>query len=147
MDSKDNNDRQQLSVSQVRTKSGIPTQTLRYYEDIGLIKHSGRTAGNFRLFDPYILDRLAFIKRFQTIKLSLEEIRECLQIYDGGYFYYDGLLQDKLEAKITEIDQKIEELKKLKAEIKEMLIAVNPANEEQDRDAENITCERMKIGE
>jgi len=134
MDSKDNNDKQQLSVSQVRTQSGISTQTLRYYENIGLIKHSGRTAGNFRLFDRSILERLAFIKRFQTIKLSLEEIRECLQVYDGGDFYYDGLLQDKLEAKITEIDREIEDLKKLKAEIQEMLIAGNSAKKARDLD-------------
>lgn len=42
-------------IGSVAKESGIPIKTIRYYEQLGLLKLSGRTEGGFRLFDASTL--------------------------------------------------------------------------------------------
>ena len=102
-------DNQLLLIGQVTAKSKVPIRTIRYYESLGLLKSSGRTEGNFRQFTADVLTRLSFIKRAQKLGLSLEEIGEILEVYDGGKPACDRI-QEKLEDKILEIDHQIEQL-------------------------------------
>jgi DNA-binding transcriptional MerR regulator len=57
----------------VSKRSGFPSSTLRYYEDKGLIRSTGRH-GLRRLFDPGILQRLSLIALGREAGFSLEEI-------------------------------------------------------------------------
>ncbi|WP_019501308.1 heavy metal-responsive transcriptional regulator [Pseudanabaena sp. PCC 6802] len=109
-----------LQIGQVATKSGIPIKTIRYYEELGLLKSSGRTEGQFRLFLPDIIKRLAFIKRLQKLGLSLQEIAEILQVYDRGLTPCDEIEQ-RLKHQILEIDRRIAELMTLRNEIVNLL--------------------------
>ncbi|MBW4622319.1 MAG: heavy metal-responsive transcriptional regulator [Cyanosarcina radialis HA8281-LM2] len=110
-----------LLIGQVAEQSGIPIGTIRYYEALGLLKSSGRTGGGFRQFSPQILTRLEFIKRAQSLGLSLEEIREILQVYDLGKPPC-GEIKEKLEGKLLEIDCQIQQLLTLRAELQELLL-------------------------
>lgn len=109
-----------LFIGQIAVESGIPIKTIRYYEELGLLKCSGRTKGGFRLFSPEVLDRLAFIKRAQKLGLSLQEIREFLQICDEECFSSKEIT-NKLKDTILEIDPHIKQLQYLKTELKELL--------------------------
>lgn len=113
-------DKKLLLIGQVTALSGIPIRTIRYYEALGLLKSSGRTSGGFRQFSPDVLTRLAFIKRAQNLGLSLEEIGEILKVYDRGKPPC-GEIKEKLEDKLLEIDCQVEQLLKLRAELKELL--------------------------
>ena len=56
-----------LKIGQVSTKSGLPVKTIRYYEEIDLLSPNvERSEAGYRLFDPNVLNRLAFIKRAQS---------------------------------------------------------------------------------
>jgi MerR family transcriptional regulator, copper efflux regulator len=59
-------------IGVVAKESGVPIKTIRYYEELGLLKSSGRTEGGFRLFNTDVLARLHFIKRAH-IKTKLED--------------------------------------------------------------------------
>ncbi|MER3492213.1 MAG: heavy metal-responsive transcriptional regulator [Mastigocladus sp. ERB_26_2] len=109
-----------LLIGQVTALSGVPIKTIRYYESLGLLKSSGRTEGGFRQFSWDVLKRLSFIKRAQSLGLSLQEISEILQIYDGGKPACDEI-QQKLQDKISEIDYQIEQLLTLRDELQELL--------------------------
>ncbi len=109
-----------LLIGQLARESGIPIKTIRYYEDLGLIASSGRTEGQYRLFKPDAIDRLAFIKTIQKLGLSLQEVAGVLQIYDSGKIPCDEIKQ-QLEHQICEIDRRIAELVSLRAEIDNML--------------------------
>ncbi len=109
-----------LFIGQIAAKSGIPIKTIRYYEELGLLRCSGRTKGGFRLFSPEVLDRLAFIKRAQKFGLSLQEIGEFLQICDEGYSSSEEI-KKKLKDTIWKIDPHIKQLQCLKTELKELL--------------------------
>jgi MerR family transcriptional regulator, copper efflux regulator len=98
-------DKKLLLIGQVTDLSKIPIRTIRYYESLGLLKSSGRTEGGFRQFSWDVLTRLAFIKRAQNLGLSLEEIRDILQVYDQGQPPC-GEIKEKLEEKLSQIDHR-----------------------------------------
>ncbi|PSB27428.1 MerR family DNA-binding protein, partial [Chlorogloea sp. CCALA 695] len=75
-----------------------------------------RTGGGFRQFDERVLARLAFIKRSQSLGLSLQEIGELLKVYDRGQLPCDDV-KDRLENKIVEIDKQVDELLTLRSEL------------------------------
>jgi MerR family transcriptional regulator, copper efflux regulator len=128
-------DKQLFLIGQVTNLSGIPIRTIRYYESLGLITSSGRTEGGFRQFDRDVLTRLAFIKRAQSLGLSLEEIRGILQVYDQGNPPC-GEIKEKLLAKQSQIDHQITELLTLRSEIGELLAGWN----HQPRQPEEKIC-------
>ena len=113
-------DKKLFLIGQVTNLSGIPIRTIRYYESLGLVESSGRTEGGFRQFSTDVLTRLAFIKRAQSLGLSLEEIRDILQVYDQGQPPC-GEIKEKLEEKLSQIDSQITQLLTLRAEIGELL--------------------------
>ena len=62
-----------LDIAEVAQRSGVPASTLRFYEQKGLIRSTGRR-GLRRLFDPSVLERLALIALGRSAGFSLEEI-------------------------------------------------------------------------
>ncbi len=113
-------DKKLLLIGQVTALSGVPIRTIRYYESLNLIQSLGRTEGGFRQFSSDVLTRLSFIKRAQSLGLSLQEIGEILQVYDGGKPACDDI-QQKLKDKISEIDRQIEQLLTLRHELRGLL--------------------------
>ena len=67
-------------IGSVAKESGLPIKTIRYYDELGLLKTFGRTEGNYRLFTPDIFARLRFIKRAQSLGLSLLEINNRIEL-------------------------------------------------------------------
>lgn len=113
-------DQKLFFIGQIADQSGIPIRTIRYYEELGLLKSAGRTEGGFRQFAPHSVTRLAFIKRAQSLGLSLEEIGEILKVYDQGSPPC-GEIKNKLEEKLLQIERQIEQLLTLQTELKELL--------------------------
>lgn len=109
-----------LQIGQVAVLSQVPIKTIRYYEELGLLKSSERTEGGFRLFSLDTIKRIAFIKRLQKLGLSLQEISEILKVYDQGLAPCSEIKQ-QLEHQVSEIDHRIAELMTLRDEISNLL--------------------------
>lgn len=107
-------------IGTIAKESGVPIKTIRYYEELGLLKASGRSEGRFRLFNSDVLERLHFIKCAQSLGLSLSEIKEILQVYDQGNLPCDRV-KIKLQEKLEKIDKQIQQLLLLKSELKKLL--------------------------
>ncbi len=120
-----------LFIGRIADQSHVPVKTIRYYEDLGLVKASGRTEGGFRQFSSDVLARLAFIKRAQNLGLSLQEIAEILKVYDQGQLPC-GEIKKRLEDKLLEIDRRVEQLKVLQTELKGLLSGWETAPVEQN---------------
>lgn len=71
-----------LSIGDLARRSGCKVQTIRYYEQIGLMPEPGRTSGNQRLYGEKQADRLAFIRHSRELGFPLEAIRELLELSD-----------------------------------------------------------------
>lgn len=107
-------------IGSVSKESGLPIKTIRYYDDLGLLKTFGRTESNYRLFNSNVFSRLRFIKRAQALGLSLLEIKEFLEVHDQGDLPCDHI-KVKLEGKLSQIEQQIQQLQILKQELNGLL--------------------------
>jgi DNA-binding transcriptional MerR regulator len=107
-------------IGVVAKESGVPIKTIRYYEELGLLKASGRTEGGFRLFHSDVFARLNFIKRAQSLGLTLSEIKEFLNVHDQGDLPCEHI-KVKLQDKLVDIDKQIRQLIILKQELEGLL--------------------------
>ena len=118
-----------LRIGQLKDQSQVPIKTIRYYEELGLIAAAQRSEGGFRLFDPAMVTRLAFIKRSQKLGLSLQEIGELLSIRDRGQSPCQAV-KHKLQTKISAIDDQIAQLTLLKSQLETLMQAEGTASTE-----------------
>lgn len=88
-----------LDIGDVRRRSGLPASTLRYYEERGLVRSTGRR-GLRRQYEPEVLEQLAFIALGQDAGLSLAEIRSMLDA-DGR----PALDREALRAKAAAVEE------------------------------------------
>lgn len=110
-----------LKIGRVAEESGLSVKTIRYYEERGLlVPVVGRSRGGYRLFTPEIFPRLAFIKRAQSLGLSLNEIGEILTLRDRGEIPC-GLVKERLLLKLQAINEQIAALEILKSELQDTL--------------------------
>jgi len=65
-----------LQIEDVAAVSGFSANTLRSYEQIGLLPPSERSASGYRIYDQRTVDRLAFISRSKRLGCTPEEIRD-----------------------------------------------------------------------
>jgi DNA-binding transcriptional MerR regulator len=75
--------RNPLRIGEVAGRAGVPAKTIRFWEDQQLLP-PGRTPAGYPDYGPAILERLVFIRHSQAAGLTLEHIREVLDIRDSG---------------------------------------------------------------
>lgn len=71
-----------LTIGNLAKRTGTKVQTIRYYEQIGLLPEPGRSAGGQRRYASSDLDRLAFVRHARQLGFPLEAIRELLDLSD-----------------------------------------------------------------
>lgn len=112
---------QWLKIGEVASLTKMPVKTIRYYEEIGLLAPmTTRSESGYRLFTPTVLNRLAFIKRAQSLGLSLSEIQELLEVHDSGNLPC-GAVKQRLLLKLEAITKQIEALEILQSELQGLL--------------------------
>lgn len=107
-----------LTTGQVADEAGVKNDTVRYYEDRGLIEEPPRLDNGYRQFPPETVRRIRFIKRAQELGFTLSEIDGLLELIDGTGGAGDLLLVT--EEKISEIDQKIQDLTDLRSSLRDL---------------------------
>lgn len=105
-----------LTIGKLATQAGLTSDTLRYYERVGLLQRPARTRGGYRLYDPAALERLSFIRKAQALGLTLDEIREVLRLAADGTRPCRHVRQ-ALERKVSEIDERIAALRSLRTDL------------------------------
>ncbi len=73
-----------MRIGEIAGRTGVPAKTIRFWEDQGLLPPPARTTAGYRDYGPAILERLAFVRHGQAAGLTLEHIRQVLDIRDGG---------------------------------------------------------------
>ena len=108
-----------LKVSELAERAGVSPDTVRYYEEEGLLAEPARTRSGYRQFDEAAVERLHFIRGVQTLGLKLGDIKELLAIRDRGACPC-GHTQRLLEQRVAQIDEEIRQLRTLKRELHSM---------------------------
>lgn len=97
-----------MNIGEVGKAAGLPVKTIRYYEDIGLIKPA-RNSNGYRLFGEVDVHKLRFLSRARSLGFTIEECRALLGLYeDSGRASADvkAIAKEHLE----QIDRKVKEL-------------------------------------
>lgn len=70
-----------MNIGDVSARTGLPTKTIRYYEDIGLVRPL-RDANGYRRFRETDMHKLGFVGRARALGFSIEECRDLLALYE-----------------------------------------------------------------
>ncbi|MBA2469342.1 MAG: MerR family transcriptional regulator [Chloroflexia bacterium] len=107
-------------IGELAERSDISTDTVRYYERLGLMAAPSRAANGYRRYREADLGRLRFIRRAKRLGLSLEEIRGLLGIAQTGECQpLRRQVADLLARKIEECEARLAEILAFKAQLKE----------------------------
>lgn len=111
-----------LTIGELARRSGYAAQTLRYYEQIGLMPKPPRTSGGQRRYNEGLLRRLLFIRHARDLGFETDDIRSLLDLAaqpKQSCASVDAIAK----ANLASIDNKIARLTALRAEIDRMLKA------------------------
>ena len=100
-------------IGQAARETGLSIDAIRFYEKQGLLRRSLRTEGGFRLFGRDDIEVLKFIRKAQELGFSLTEIRELL-VLRAEDVPACSHVTEMLEQKLSDVEQKIEELQTLR---------------------------------
>ena len=70
-----------MNISEVAARAGLPPKTIRYYEEIGLIKPL-RDANGYRAFRDSDAHKLAFLGRARALGFTIENCRTLLALWN-----------------------------------------------------------------
>lgn len=131
-----------LKIGEVSQLSGVGIEALRFYERSGLLGKPARTASGYRLYDAGVIDRLAFIRKAQTLGFSLDEIRLIIEESNAGESPCEEV-REIVRRRLTELDDHLRDLRRYRKELSETL-AVWDA---QEGDAEGDICGLIESAE
>jgi len=107
-----------MRISELAERVGVATSTVRYYERIGLLSGPSRTASGYRDYGEDDAARLLFVTRARRMGLSCDQVDTLLGIWAGSHCanaaHQVGQLIDEKQAEIAE---RIDELKRLSAQL------------------------------
>ena len=109
-----------LTIGRLAREGGCKVQTIRYYEQIGLMPEPARTEGNQRRYGLRHAQRLAFIRHARELGFPLEAVRELLSLSDDkdrSCAAADAIAKDHLVA----VERRIARLTALKSELERMI--------------------------
>ncbi len=103
-----------MLISQAAREAGANIETLRYYEQRGLLPHPGRRTSGYRVYGPDAVRVVRFIKRARELGFSLEEVGELIRLR-GVAMRERHRVHAMAERKVADVDRKIEQLQAMRA--------------------------------
>jgi DNA-binding transcriptional MerR regulator len=132
-------------IGRLATMSGCKVETIRYYEQIGLMPEPERNQGNQRRYTSRHYDRLVFILHARDLGLSIEAIRQLIELSrhpEAPCHDADEIARQQLE----DVRQRIARLKLLEAELERTISSCQHGTISQCKVIESLAqcgaCER-----
>ena len=109
-----------IAIGKLAEAAATKVQTVRYYEEIGLIKPFTRSQGGHRLYAPEHLRRLKFIRHARELGFGIDAIRELLNLSDNPDTRCEAA-DIIARAQLEQVEIRLEKLKALRKELKRMV--------------------------
>ncbi len=110
-----------MNIGEVAERSGIPPKTIRYYEDIGLVRPQ-RSNNGYRAFQETDLHKLAFLGRARALGFTIEDCRTLLSLYEDEA-RASAQVKAIAEEHLTAIDEKITQLQDMRETLSHLVEA------------------------
>ncbi len=108
-----------MTIGQASASSGVPSKTIRFYEELGLVKPAERLANRYRAYDESNVQTLRFIRRARSLGFSLQEVDALLALYRNRRRASEEVKRLAL-AHVADLDHKIAELTGIRDTIAEL---------------------------
>lgn len=108
--------RNSLKIGQVAKKTGVTAKALRLYERLELLPAPGRSQSGYRLYSEEHLQRVGFIKKAKHLGLSLDEIKDILDLRKQRQTACVHVLA-LLDQKLAQVDVVIRDLSQFRREL------------------------------
>ena len=109
-----------MNIGEAAKKSGLSVKTVRYYDEINLIKPIKNKATNYRHYTTADLAKLQFIGKARRFNFSIKECKELLSLYENQNRSSKEVRNLTL-TKIAEIDVKLTELENLREQLSHLV--------------------------
>lgn len=109
-----------MKIGELARRAGSTSETVRYYERIGMLPRAGRTDSNYRDYGEDDVERLAFIRHARSLGFELDDVRSLLKLASAvgsDCAGVDAIAQRHLET----IEAKIANLQALETELRHTL--------------------------
>lgn len=110
-----------MRIGEVARSTGVKVSTIRFYEQIGLLKKAPRTDSNRRTYDPGDVRRLRFIRHARELGFDIDAIRELILLAahpEEPCERADEIARSRLD----EVKRKLARLDRLKGELSAMVV-------------------------
>jgi DNA-binding transcriptional MerR regulator len=122
----------EIPISELAAQSGVPSTTLRYYEQIGLLA-ADRTPSGYRIYDERAVERVRFIIAAKRMQLSLDSVGELLPAWETEPCRsVKARLRPMVSSRLTDAEQDIAALNDLAAELRSGLERLDALPERDD---------------
>jgi DNA-binding transcriptional MerR regulator len=124
-----------MRMGELTRRAGVTPRTVRYYESIGLMPVGEREGGGQHHYDEAAVARLRKIEQLKLLGLSLDEIGEVIDLYftDPSGARAKRKVLTMLRKHLTEVDDKIAEVHKLRTELQAHIVRFERWLDEHDR--------------
>lgn len=109
-----------FQIGELAKRCNVTADTLRFYEKNQLIKPAGRSESGYRLYNQQNQNQVSFILKAKDLGLSLDEIRELLEIKLEATEHSCAEVKAITSAKLNLIDEKIGELQRIRSALKKI---------------------------
>ena len=115
-----------MRIGDLAERTGTTPQTIRYYEQIGLLVPTEREGRGYRYYNEEAVARLHKIAALKQIGLSLEEIREVIDLYftDATGIQGKRKVLEILKRHRDETDEKMATLQRFRSELDQNIARV-----------------------
>lgn len=105
-----------MKIGELANLTGVQVETIRHYERGGLLPHTKRSEGNYRVYDESHRQRLSFIRHCRNLDMTLDEIRVLLRFRDTPTENC-GEVNVLLDEHIGHVAHRVRELLQLKKQL------------------------------
>lgn len=105
-----------MKIGELAQKAGVSTQTVRFYERSGLLSAPARRANGYRDYGREALEEIAFVRECRNAGLTLREIEQLGRLNPKDATTCSEM-SEFLRRKIAGVDQKIADLKQVRARL------------------------------
>lgn len=109
-----------MKIGELGAATGTKAETIRYYEQMGLMPPPARSASNYRSYGSEHLQRLAFIRRARDLGFPLDQVRELLSLADDRERSCEAV-DEIARSHLTIVKRKRVELKALGDELERLI--------------------------
>ena len=110
-----------LTIGRLAELAGVPSKTIRYYEQVGILPQPERSESRYRLYSETDVRRLELIRRARLLDMTLPEVRELVEWASSGTCDdFRGHFLAAVRRKIEDVDKRIADLEHLKQDLRRL---------------------------